>query len=105
MICQFLILLVCLWASTLFAANGYLVRTNGTTVLGAGGGSDGASGDGYYTSTNGTVLVYTTPPAPTGPTDIAGLAYYWNYADLTVGNNVSSWVDRIQGLDTHQGDA
>jgi len=33
------------------------------------------------------------------------MAYYWNYNDLSQGSTISSWVDRITGLDEHQGNA
>ena len=33
------------------------------------------------------------------PTSISGMAYYWNYNDAgTFGNQVTNWVDRIQGV-------
>lgn len=40
-----------------------------------------------------------------GPTDIGGMAYYWNYSDLTPSANVSAWIDRVQAKDFHQGNS
>jgi hypothetical protein len=36
------------------------------------------------------------PPA-FSPQSIPGLAYYWNYNDLTVGVNSTTWTDRVSG--------
>jgi Concanavalin A-like lectin/glucanases superfamily len=32
------------------------------------------------------------------PTNIRGMAYFWNYNDLTVGTAVNNWTDRISGV-------
>lgn len=32
------------------------------------------------------------------PTNIPGMAYFWNYHDLTVGAAVNNWTDRISGV-------
>lgn len=119
------IYLFILSALTSFGANGYLTVTNRTTMIGAGGAGgstgfyvtitnrttsyglvNGGTNDGSLSVTNGVTLIPTNiyvPPPLTNDTGIAGMAYYWNYNDLTANTAVSAWPDRIQAKGYNQG--
>jgi hypothetical protein len=52
----------------------------------------------------GTGVPWYKAPSAFSPSDISGMAFYWNHNDLSVGT-VTTWTDRIQGLGFTQGDS
>lgn len=127
---KYLLTLIVCSALSCFATDGYLTVTNRTTKIGAGGGDSGVAGDGYVARTNRTTVIASvsggtndgtftvtnfTTLSPTNSsggggnlgndTGIAGMAYFWSYADLAANSTVSTWVDRIQAVDAHQGNS
>jgi hypothetical protein len=77
-----------LLASNWGVYNGLVVNTNGTNLVSIS----------TPTSSQYFRLSYVSTPGFTDPTNIPGLAYYWNFNDLSISNAVGGWTDRISGV-------